>query len=273
MFKPSLRSLAVLALAAGSAASASATDNGIEIVGGRTSVALDFATLAAAASLDFSSVSDSVFAAGVIPGSVAFGINPRDAVGDLLPTTFSYTLGSFLTTFSGTIEHEGSVFFNSDTVEVGNFTIGFDAARIDALDGASGFFVESTVGIAAVLFDIAAPNDLVDNGTHLGIEADLLVSPEFGQFLFDNGLSASNLQGADVGDARVSGDPGCTAVDQTDDGAINADDFNAFATSLVQGLTNGSAAGDFNGDGITTGSDFFLYVRSIRTCSTPKFAN
>lgn len=34
--------------------------------------------------------------------------------------------------------------------------------------------------------------------------AGLLVSPEFGEFLFSNGLSTANLTGADVGDALVS---------------------------------------------------------------------
>ncbi|MEL6498119.1 MAG: hypothetical protein AAF937_00945 [Planctomycetota bacterium] len=179
----------------------------VDIVGGQTNVLLDTATLSAAASLDLSGVSGPVIAPGNLGAdSVAFPINSRDAAS--LPTTFSYDPSDFLGTFGGTIEHEGSVLFNNDTVEVGNFTIGFDAARAGTLGGnASGFFVESTVGIAAILFDIAAPSQLDATDTSLTIGADLLVSPEFGSFLFDNNLSSSNLQGADVGDALVQAIP------------------------------------------------------------------
>ena len=100
----------------------------VDIVGGQTSVLLDTATLSAAASLDLSGVSGPVIAPGNLgAGSVAFPINPRSAAS--LPTTFSYDPANFLGTFSGTIEHTGSVLFNAGTVEVGNFTIGFDAAR------------------------------------------------------------------------------------------------------------------------------------------------
>lgn len=171
----------------------------VGVVGGLTSVALDFDTLAAAASLNLSGVSSDVIAPGLLPDSVAFNINGRSAAN--LPTTFAYDPSDFLGSFSGSIEHTGSVFFNDNTVEVGNFSIGFDAAR--AVGNASGFFVESTTGIAAILFDIGAPSTLNPGSQTLEINADLLVSAEFGSFLFDNGLSASNLQGADVGDAFV----------------------------------------------------------------------
>lgn len=191
------------------AAAATTTSVGaqVDIVGGQTNVLLDTATLSAAASLDLSGVSGPVIAPGNLgANSVAFPINARDAAS--LPTTFSYDSSDFLGTFGGTIEHEGSVLFNNDTVEVGNFTIGFDAARAGTLGGnASGFFVESTTGIAAILFDIAAPSKLDATDSSLTIAADLLVSPEFGSFLFDNSLSSTNLQGADVGDALVQAIP------------------------------------------------------------------
>jgi MYXO-CTERM domain-containing protein len=202
------------ALAAAGAISVSASAGLVDVVGGATSVVLDTDTLSSAANLDLSSVSPDV-GMGSLPNSVAFGINPRDAAS--LPTTFSYDPDDFLGAFSGTIEHTGSVFFNNDTIEVGNFTIGFDAARAGTLGGlASGFFVESTVGIAAILFDIQNPDTLSATSTDLTIGADLLVSPEFGTFLFDNGFSSSNLQGADVGDALVEATaipvPGALAV-------------------------------------------------------------
>ena len=189
------------ALAIAGAITASASAGFVDIVGGATSVLLDTDTLSSAAGLDLSSVSPDV-GSGSLPNSVAFDINARDAA--TFPTTFSYDPDNFLGTFSGTIEHTGSVFFNNDSIEVGNFTIGFDAARAGTLGGnASGFFVESTVGISAILFDIQNPSTLNATETDLTIGADLLVSPEFGTFLLDNGFSSSNLEGADVGDALV----------------------------------------------------------------------
>jgi hypothetical protein len=178
---------------------AGAAGQSVRVIGGQTNVALDFDTLASAASLELSGVSADVISPGAIPGSVAFSINARDASN--LPTTFSYDPSDFLGSFAGTIEHSGSVFFNNDAVEVGNFTIGFDIAR--AVGDNSGFFVESTAGIAAILFDIGAPSTLNPGASTLEIGADLLVSAEFGAFLFDNGLSASNLAGATVGSALV----------------------------------------------------------------------
>ena len=112
---------------------------------------------------------------------MAFPINSRTAAS--LPTTFSYDPTDFLGSFSGTIEHTGSVFFNMDTVEVGNFTIGYDPIRVGNLGGAgTGFFVASTTGISATLFDIVDIDNLVPTAASLEIGADLAVSPEFGGF-------------------------------------------------------------------------------------------
>ena len=165
-----------------------------DVVGGQTNVLLDTSLLSAAAGLDLSSVSSDVIVPGELgSSSVAFGINSRSA--SSLPTTFNYANG--LASFSGTIEHTGSVFFNSDTVEVGNFTIGFDGARVGG--DRSGFFVESTTGVAAILFDVKANSVPQADATGLQINGDLLVSAEFAGFLGDTGLT-----GADVGDAFVN---------------------------------------------------------------------
>jgi hypothetical protein len=165
-----------------------------EVQSGFTSVALDTATLSSAAGLDLSSVSPGI-GAGVLPGSVAFPINARDAA--TLPTTFTYTPNNFPAgPFSGTIEHTGSVFFNADAVEVGDFTIGFNAAR--AVGPASGFYVASTTGVAAILFDTAVTSLGSASASTLDLTVDLLVSPEFATF-----LGNSALAGADVGDARI----------------------------------------------------------------------
>lgn len=190
---------AVAALVSGQAAAAP-----VDITGGQTSVLLDTDLLAAAASLSLSGVSGDVIALGNLgDGSVAFGITPRDA--GTLPTTFSYDSDDFLGTFSGTIEHSGSVFFNDNTVEVGDFTIGFDAARVGG--DRSGFFVASNAGIAAILFDVGSPSTLDVTAGSLTIGADLLVSAEFAGFLQTNGLASADLTGADVGDALVQAVP------------------------------------------------------------------
>jgi hypothetical protein len=176
----------------------------VDIGAGQTSVLLDTATLSSAASLALSGVSAEVISPGAIEGSVAFPINPRDAVAPALPTTFSFDSADFLGSFSGSIEHTGSVFFNANAVEVGNFTIGFDATRAGTLGGAaSGFFVESTTGIAAILFDIENPSVLTPTDSDLTVATNLLVSPEFAGFLQTNGLATADLSGADVGDALV----------------------------------------------------------------------
>ncbi|MEM8945054.1 MAG: hypothetical protein AAGD11_07715, partial [Planctomycetota bacterium] len=155
-------------------------------------------TLEQAANLVISGTAGPVIAPGNLgAASVSFPVNSRT---DTLPTTFEYDPSDFLGNFAGTIEHSGSVLFNSDAIEVGDFTIGFDVAR--AAGQASGFFVESTVGIQEILFDIANPAvDATDNDLEIG--ADLLVSPEFAQVLIDVSLTSSNLTGADVGDALV----------------------------------------------------------------------
>lgn len=196
-----MRPLACLAAVLSFTLTASAQN--VEVSAGATSVLLDTDTLDSAAGLTLSSVSPGI-GAGVIPGSVAFPINSRTAPS--LPTTFAYTAGDFPGgPFSGTIEHTGSVFFNSDTVEVGNFTIGFDAARATGMN--SGFFVESTTGVAAILFDaqVTALNEA--SASLLDLEVDLVVSPEFAGFLGNTALT-----GADVGDARIQAVPEPTAL-------------------------------------------------------------
>ncbi len=197
--KRKLPTLAVCGLVGtlGVAGTASASFE-FNVVGGQTSVLLDTETLAAAANLNLSGVSADVFAPGELGAeSVAFGINPTDAG---MPTTFSYDTN--LRNFGGTIEHTGSVFFNDDTIEVGNFSIAFDADRVS--DTTSGFFVASTTGIEAILFDVGVPSSLTADDSGLMIMADLLVSMEFAAFLLDIEFAETDLTGATVGSALVN---------------------------------------------------------------------
>ena len=203
----------------------------VDVVGGRTSVALDATTLGAAAGLTLSGTSAEVQSPGDIPDSVAFPITPRDAA--VRPTTFSYDSSDFLNTFSGTIEHAGTVSFNENAITVGNFTIGFDSARAGTLGGiASGFYVQSNTDVNAILFDVANPGSLDASETLLAIDADLLVSPEFGQFLLGGGLASSDLAGADVGNARVA------AIGVADNGGGNGGGGNVIPLppAVVPGL-------------------------------------
>ena len=169
----------------------------VMLTGGQTNVALDTEILSSVG-LNLSGVSGPVIAPGNLgAASVAFPITAA--------TTFDYTAGS-LAPFSGTIEHSGTVLFNDGGLEVGNFTIGYDAARESATT--SGFFVADNVTFpGTALFDIGLPSTLDATDMMLTIGADLLVSPELAGVLDDTGLI-----GVDVGDALVEGTAGAVAV-------------------------------------------------------------
>ncbi|MEM7516817.1 MAG: hypothetical protein AAF368_07820, partial [Planctomycetota bacterium] len=163
---------------------------------GQTNVLLDVLTLSQAAGLTLAGVSQDVIAPGDLgPASVAFPIRPRIGA---MATSFFYEPAT-LAPFGGSIEHSGLVFFDTAAgqVTVGDFSIGFDANRVTGVN--SGFFVESTASIEAILFDIGAPSSLDAQAETLSIGADLFVSPEFAAF-----LGNAALTGADVGDALVS---------------------------------------------------------------------
>ncbi|MEM9352420.1 MAG: PEP-CTERM sorting domain-containing protein [Planctomycetota bacterium] len=192
-----------VALAAALAANQS---RAVDVVGGQTNVILDTDTLAAAANLTL----DAVGGATIVPGDLAAGAGETSAAFPIdAASTLTYTPGDFLNTFSagGTIEHNGTVGFNTpdgdaaNDATVGDFSIRFDATRIGG--DRSGFFVQSTTGIVAPLFDIQVTN-VIDLADALTIDGELLVSAEFGQFLFDNSFSSTNLVGADVGAAQVA---------------------------------------------------------------------
>jgi hypothetical protein len=189
-----MRFLKPLLLAATLAVSSQA--NAVSVSSGQTSVLLD-TPLLATVGLSLSGVGGPVIVPGNLgPNSVAFSINGRDAAAPALPTTFSYTAGT-LAPFSGTIEHTGTVLFNDGALEVGNFTIGFDAGRVGA--ATSGFFVADNVTFAGVpLFDIGIPSALTATTDMLMVAANLLVSSELAGVLGNLGLI-----GVDVGDARV----------------------------------------------------------------------
>lgn len=168
----------------------------VAVTGGQTSVLLDTELLATAAGLTLTGASGVV--TGSLPGSVAFPINPRSG-GAGLNTSFIYESESFPAagSFSGSIEHSGSVTFN-DSITLGNFTIGFDASRVAG--SATGFFVADTLpgnGLE-ILFDVGAPVDPLILVPELVFGGELLVAPEFAAVIAQSGLT-----GADVGNALV----------------------------------------------------------------------
>ncbi len=82
---------------------------------------------------------------------------------------------------------------------VGDFTLGFDATRIT--DIASGLFITDTFNSDTILFDLSHPDVLDVEVRNKGLtlaEADLLLSPEWAEL-----LNISDLQGTDVGNARI----------------------------------------------------------------------
>lgn len=168
----------------------------VRVSSGQTNVLLD-TPLLASVGLSLTGVGGPVIAPGNLgAGSVAFSISGRDAAAPALPTTFEYTPGT-LAPFSGTIEHIGTVLFNGGALEVGNFTIGFDAGRAGA--ATSGFFVADNVTFVGVpLFDVGIPSALSATTDMLMVAANLLVSSELAGVLGNAGLV-----GVDVGDALV----------------------------------------------------------------------
>jgi MYXO-CTERM domain-containing protein len=174
------------------------------IVGGQTTVQLD-PTLLSGAGLTVSSYSPEVIIPGILMDSIALPINPPSAA--IRPTTFTFDQATFPApgSFSGEINHSGSVFFNSNTLQVGDITLAFDAARVGTLSGqASGFYAKSNAGITGILFDLTVPTVVTEPG---GVKAtaDLLISPEFGQALVDMNVTNFNLRGFSVGVTRVQG--------------------------------------------------------------------
>jgi len=195
---------AIALLVAGSATTA-ASAGLVQTVGGQTNVLLHLALLQAAANLQFTGVSDGVIAPGNLgPNSVAFVITPPPSSD--LPTTFRYDADDFFGTFSGSINHRGSITFNN-AVTVGNFEILFD----------SGFKVAGRVGGLGVLFDVASTS-AAPTAESFSATGHLLVSANVASLLLQLGLATTNLTGADIGDASIEGfnsvfpTPGAIAV-------------------------------------------------------------
>lgn len=123
--------------------------------------------------------------------TVAYPISARDATPN---TTFSYDPTNFSGTFSGVVEHTGTVTFQlgATSIVLGNFTVGYDASRVNATR--SGFFIEDNVTLNAPLFDIAeADKDVQATATFLKLNGSLLLSLEAATGLGDISLEGLNM--------------------------------------------------------------------------------
>ena len=174
-----------------------------EVQSGVTSVGLDLDLLESAANLV---LVDTETITSPISDAFQVGFEITDA------SDFSYAVSPF-TPIDGTIEHTGTLNLSIDDndadaeLSIGNFSIGFDASRVS--DANSGFFVADTLednGLE-ILFDIGNPGSASIGVRSLDLgDADLLVAPEFAAVLSSLGLAASDLTGADVGDASINAD-------------------------------------------------------------------
>lgn len=163
------------------------------VVGGQSNLFLDPAVLGSLG-ITISGTAGTVPAA---PGfTVAYPISARDATPN---TTFSYDPNDFFGTFSGVIEHTGTLTLQSalGTINLGDFTVGYDATRVNAVR--SGFFIGDNVDLDAPLFDIAAANaTIVATPTVLQMNGSLLLSIEAA-----TGLGNPILAGLNVGNGFV----------------------------------------------------------------------
>ncbi|MEM1308637.1 MAG: S8 family serine peptidase [Cyanobacteria bacterium P01_H01_bin.153] len=209
-----------------------------QVQSGVTSVGLDLALLETAANLVLVSVENTE-----TPVSddfqVGFGIT--DA------SDFVYSISPFAPV-SGTIEHTGILNLSIDgndadaEVSIGNFSIGFDASRVSETN--SGFFIADTLSDNGldILFDIGNPAAVDVNARSLDLnEADLLVAPEFAAALTSLNLAATDLTGADVGDASVNADSNFSFG-----GYVNFNQFVQFQ-ALDEGITVPNPEVEING--------------------------
>jgi len=175
-----------------------------QIASGTTSLSLDV-NLLESLGLSFSSATDTVTPATGF--DFGFGILPPSSNLSVLGTDFTFSYDdatSAFTPLSGTLEHSGSLLFNVDTnkltlfptLEIGNFSIGFDG----------GFYIRDSFSTGLRLFDLAVNSNPVLNGTSLQISnVNVLISQEFADLLtnYANPELSANLAGTVVGQAQI----------------------------------------------------------------------
>ena len=138
-----------------------------------------------------------------------FDINSRDALSN--PTTFEYSipdpLDLVITPVDGTVGTSGSIFFNGGLFgfSIGDLEFGFDASRINLNN--SGFFAESTIGFADVVFDIGEGGSLLATETDLEFFSDIFLSQELA-----TALGEPDLAGTLIGTFEIDAVPEPTGL-------------------------------------------------------------
>jgi len=215
----------------------------VEVIGGVTSVALDPAVLALV------NLSVAGTSANVVAAAAGVGRTTDARVGFTITNSAGTNLVlNGATPVSGSIRHTGIVNLQRDNIArelngkatfapagseqdalaefladrfgsttpfgkltiLGNFTIGFDAARVGG--SRSGFFVQTNVsddGLAgAIVFDISAPQSVTNpTATSLVLGgANLLISTELATFLGNVALAGTDIGAAQINaNIRVTG--------------------------------------------------------------------
>jgi len=135
-------------------------------------------------------------------------------------TTFAYDPVSTFANFdpvNGTIlEHSESQVFPGTEPRIGfnvgdpdernirDFNIGFDDTRTQG----SGFFFEDVTGDFGIpMFDFDTPTSFTASASQLVVESQLLFSPEFSDYLIDEGFTTSPTTGTSAGVARIDAVP------------------------------------------------------------------
>lgn len=135
-----------------------------------------------------------------ITDGTTFGYEPVTSFGDFDPvngTIVEHSTGQVFATSSPRIG------FNVGTANERNirdFNIGFDDSRTQG----SGFFFEDVTGDFQIpLFDFDTPTEFTAAEDRLVVESSLLFSPEFSQFLQDEGFTTADTTGTSAGVARI----------------------------------------------------------------------
>jgi hypothetical protein len=200
-----------------------------QVEDGKTSVFLDVPLLSAAAGLEVIALNGTASPAeGLF--QVAFDIADS--------SDFQFSFGNTFAPIDGTIQHTGSVVLSApfaERLELGNFSIGFDAAR--AVGDASGFFVADTLTVNLPIFDIGLPGLVAFDDPDLVIdEAQLLVSKELAGV-----LEKPELIQAAVGLARID-----AITDSFSEEFFQVIGRNRFGRTTV----NGAASAEFSASSI-----------------------
>ena len=235
------------------------------VTGGRSDATLDESVLALAGlnGLQFSSEVIDPSPRG--NGFVGFEINGRDDMNQ--PTTFTYEVDD-LFPVTGTVELSGSVFFNSvnpllgfGVIEIGDFSIGHDPTRVSTLN--SGFFVESTVGIQGILFDIAQGTGGTFPADEAGIqiESGLRVSAELAALLGDPSFAGSLVGTWGIDGVSVADAPSPTG-DFNADGFVDLGDIDFYNGNIGQPASF-NADLDLDGSGTIDEGDLAIHIETL----------